>query len=166
MKGVPEDEADNALVDLLCRRTAARAAKDFDLADRLRDEIAESFAVELNDRASTWRDSSGRVGTQDGPDFFEDRAARLQKERKERKKQKEKEKEERRAAAKAANAFSNNADAVKAEASTRDPNAFVEWLRSEAGPLKRTKPYAMYPSLAEQCIDIIEQWRKRFPKVS
>ena len=57
-------DADEALVDLLTRRTAARSAKDFATADRLRDEIAAKFAVDLNDRANTWRDSSGRVGTQ------------------------------------------------------------------------------------------------------
>ena len=63
-------------VDLLSRRCAARAAKDYRTADALRDMLVARFGVDLNDRDNTWR-GGGRVGTQDGPDFFEDRPARL-----------------------------------------------------------------------------------------
>jgi hypothetical protein len=160
-------EEDAMLVDLLCRRTAARGAKDYATADELRSELERRFTVDLNDRANTWRDAAGRVGTQDGPDFFEDRGARLKGEREERKRRKAKEKAAKKAAEDEGIGDAKEADDAGADAATRDrdPNAFVEWLRADDGPLKKTKPYAKYPALAERCIDIVEQWRLRFPKV-
>ena len=51
---------DAILVDLLQRRFAARTAKDYPAADKLRDELVATFAVDLNDRANTWKDANGR----------------------------------------------------------------------------------------------------------
>jgi hypothetical protein len=102
------------------------------------------------------------VGTQDGPDYFENRGARLQEGRSQRKKIKDQAKAERKAAEKEANAFSARDD--EDDDTPRDPNAFVDWLRAEDGPIKRTKPYKMYPELANKCIDVVERWRLRFSK--
>lgn len=158
----PPAPCDAMLVDMLQRRFAARTAKDYPAADRLRDELVATFAVDLNDRANTWKDGRGRVGTQDGPDYFENRGARLQEERDCRKKIKDQAKAERKAAEKEANAFAARDD--EDDETPRDPNAFVEWLRAEDGPMKQTKPYKMYPELAEKCIDVVERWRLRFSK--
>jgi hypothetical protein len=154
---------DAILIDLLQRRFAARAARDYTTADRLREELVAKFALDLNDRANTWTDTRGRIGTQDGPDFFEDRGARLKNERKQRKKMKEQRKAESKVAERDANAFAQNVDRPDM-IEPRDPNAFVQWLRAEDGPVKKSKPYAMYPELAEQCINVVEQWRLRFEK--
>ena len=114
-----------------------------------RDELISAFSIDLNDRANTWTNAQGRVGTQDGPDYFEDRGARLRDERVRRKKLKEHEKSAKREADKIANAFAQRSeDATEANA-PRDPNAFVDWLRAEDGPIKRSKPYRMHPDLAE-----------------
>ena len=129
-----------------------------------RDELISAFSIDLNDRANTWTNAQGRVGTQDGPDYFEDRGARLRDERARRKKLKEHEKSAKREADKIANAFAQRSeDATEANA-PRDPNAFVDWLRAEDGPIKRSKPYRMHPDLAEKCIDVVERWRLRFDK--
>jgi hypothetical protein len=70
---VPEGlcEADAMLVSKFQARQAAREAKDFAEADRLRDELATEHGIEINDRANTWTDAEGRIGTTDGPDYFE-----------------------------------------------------------------------------------------------
>ena len=128
-------ESDAALVILLKKRHAARTAKDFPLADSLRASLLSLYGVELNDRANTWVDAEGRVGTSDGPDYFEDRAVRLQEGRTERKKAKEK----RKAEAKAAKGKRRGADEEEDGSSAiydgpRDPQAYVEYLRSPSTP--------------------------------
>ena len=83
--------------------------------------------------------------------------------------QRKKVKQEKKAALKAsqeaANAFTHGVGDKQEDASaSRDPKAFVDWLREGNGPLKQTKSYAMNPELAERCIDVVEGWRERFPK--
>ena len=73
--------------------------------------------------------------------------------------QRKKAKQEKKAALKAsqeaANAVTHQHKQEDASAS-RDPKAFVDWLREGNGPLKQTKSYAMNPELAERCIDVVE----------
>ena len=129
---------DQQIVDLLVRRTEARGHRDYSLADTLRDQLLNDFGVSLNDRANSWIDASGRVGTTDGPDFFENRGERMKAARAARKKAKEHAKA-------AAKVMSEDADMVATTlvpTAPRDPNAFVEWLRSEEGPLKSTQAFA------------------------
>eukprot|EP00277_Geminigera_cryophila_P008488 CAMPEP_0179408082 /NCGR_PEP_ID=MMETSP0799-20121207/1885_1 /TAXON_ID=46947 /ORGANISM="Geminigera cryophila, Strain CCMP2564" /LENGTH=396 /DNA_ID=CAMNT_0021179483 /DNA_START=58 /DNA_END=1245 /DNA_ORIENTATION=- len=154
---------DERIVELLRQRFAARALQNYPTADLLRDELGSKYGIDLNDRANTWKDANGRVGTQDGPDYFENRGVRLQEARTQRKKLKEQAKAERLAAERKANSFAQHDGREDANA-PRDANAFVAWLRAEDGPLKNTKPYAMYPELAESCIEIVEKWRVRFEK--
>jgi len=63
--------ADVALIEIFESRNAAREAKDWVEADKLRQRLEEEYGMELNDRANSWNDKEGRIGTQDGPDYFE-----------------------------------------------------------------------------------------------
>ena len=53
---------DNEIAALLDQRRAARAAKDYDTADRLREQLRES-SVDVRDQDGIWRLADGRVGS-------------------------------------------------------------------------------------------------------
>jgi hypothetical protein len=165
--------AQREISTLLATREEARRGGDYEQADSLREQLRVHHGiVTLNDRARSWTDEHGRVGTTDGPDFFEDRGARVRAERAQRRRQKEQARAARLQAERARQQGPGGGEDVDllqgdgegGQESGRDPNAYAQWLGSAEGPLLSSEAGRCYPQLAVRCAAAVGRWRGRFPQ--
>ena len=61
--------SNEAIQELIVKRTMARRERDFGMADRLRDQLTSS-GVELLDKVNMWRSADGREGSQSPEDVY------------------------------------------------------------------------------------------------
>jgi hypothetical protein len=109
-------------------------------------------------------DALGRIGTTDGPGYFEDRQTRVRVERAERKRAKEQAKLAAQREAAAAQQLKRAAEHTGDEDGSRDPSTYAEWLQSPRGPLHSSLSGRAYPEIAAKCAEAVGRWRERFPQ--